>query len=272
VGVLVETNRRLRALRPDHPQSYGVRIGVPEEPGWLPLDAVDVDAWCADARVRDNPRGLASVAATAVGGALTHAVIGRVTAALLLDRRAWHVDAANLAAHPERGEAAVRSPRLLVLPDDPAAGAPDATVVADLAALLDRVAAGAVATLTPLFDAVRAATRYGLAPLWNGLADSVRSAATYVPIYAGGVPGASELADALIEALIANGAWIRARGADVPLRWREREYSIAVRAACCLYFKVADAYCMTCPFLDAGARESRFGAFIDEIELSRARR
>jgi hypothetical protein len=206
----------------------------------------------------------------AVGGALAHAVIGRVTAALLLDRRAWDVDAANLAVHPERGEAAVRSQRMLVLPDDPAVGAPDATAVPELAALLDRVAAAAVATLTPLFDAVRAATRYGLAPLWNGVCDSVRSAATYVPIYAGGLPGARDLASALVEALVANGAPIKARGVDVPVRWREREYPVAVRAACCLYYKVADAYCLTCPFLDAGSRGSRFGAFIDEIELSRA--
>ena len=40
-------------------------------------------------RERGNPRRLASVAAMAVGGALTHAVLARATAALALDMRAW---------------------------------------------------------------------------------------------------------------------------------------------------------------------------------------
>lgn len=278
MGALAETDRRLRALRPDHPPAYGMRIGVPDEPGWLRLTADAVPAWCADARQRDNPARLASVAATAVAGALTHAVVGRVTAALLLDRRAWDVDAANLAVQPVLGEAAVARPTALVLPDDPAAGTPDTAVVADLAALLDRVAAAAVATLAPLFAAVREATRYGLVPLWNGVADSVRSAATYVPVYAGAHPGEwpRDLATALVDALVAHGAKIRTRGADVPLRWREREYAVSVRAACCLYYKVAgespENYCMTCPFLDACARESRFGEFLDELEVSRGSR
>jgi hypothetical protein len=273
MSVLGGTAARLRGLRPDYPDAYGVRVGVPAEPGWWPLPDLDVAGWCTRARETDNPRRLASVAAATVGGALAHAVLGRVTAALVLERRAWDVSAERLAVHPESERVAVVDDAVLVLPDDPAAGSPDVEVVADLAALVDRVAAAAVGTLAPLFDAVRAATRYGIVPLWNGAADVVRSAATYVPLYAGtDRDAAREVGAALVDALIARGAGIRGRGGVQPVAWGGQTYAVPVRSACCLYYKTepdvqqsSDAYCMTCPFLDAPDRERRFGTFVDEL-------
>jgi hypothetical protein len=289
--VLAETAQRLRALRPDHPYAYGVRTEVPAGPGWFPLGGLTaggpIAEWCTRARHRDNPGGLASVAATAVGGALTRAVLGPVSAALLLERRAWDVRACDLAVHRtpdgDLDEIALRSPVALVLPDDPAAGEPGTTVVADAEALLDRVALSAVAALTPVFEAVRDATRYGLVPLWNGAADAVRSAAVFVPLYAGTDPcAARHLGAALVDALVAHGAGVRTRGPDRPFRHREREYTIPVRAACCLSYKTGpqagrtdDDYCTTCPFLEAGDRERRFGSFLDTLApagVSAARR
>jgi hypothetical protein len=279
--VLAGTAQRLRALRRGSPDAYGVRVQVPAGPGWFPLDGLltgdAIAEWCARARHRDNPGARASVAATAVGGALTHAVLGRVSAALLLERRAWDVGAADLAVHRtpdgDLDRVALRSPVALVLPDDPAAGEPGTTVVPDVAALLDRVATAAVATLAPVFEAVRAATRYGVVPLWNGAADTVRSAAVFVPLYAGTDPcAAGHLGAGLVDALAAHGARIRTRGADRPFRHREREYVIPVRAACCLRYRrgrqaerAGDEYCLTCPFLGADDRERRFGAFLDAL-------
>jgi hypothetical protein len=275
MSALAATVERLRGLRPDYPDAYAVRIGVPAEPGWRSLaDAVPhVAEWCAQARERDNPARLASVAATAVGGALVHGVLGRVTAALVLDRRAWDVRAGHLAVHPDTERVAVRDASLLVLPDDPAAGHPDAEVLPDLPALLDRVAAAAVATLRPLLDAVRAATRYGLVPLWNSAADAVRGAAAYAPLYAGAErEPARALGAALVDALAAHGARIRDRGGQEPVEWGDETYAVPVRAACCLYYKTepeverpSDAYCMTCPFLPSPDRRERFGAFVDGI-------
>lgn len=125
---LAGTVERLCVLRPEHPHAYVVHVGVPAEPGWSPLADIDADEtarWCVRARIRDNPAGLASVAATAVAGALTHAVLGRVTAALVLERRAWDVHATHLAVHRDADGAidrvAVRDASVLVLPDDPAA-------------------------------------------------------------------------------------------------------------------------------------------------------
>ncbi|OLT22249.1 hypothetical protein BJF78_07535 [Pseudonocardia sp. CNS-139] len=209
---LAGTVERLRALRPEYPDAYGVEVGEPAEPGWTPLAAVTpavVAEWCAQALEIENPGRLASVAASAVAGELTHVVLGRVAAAVLLERRGWDVHAANIALRrTEDGavNAAVRDGGLLVLPDDPAAGGPGVTVVPDLGALLDRVAAAAVGTLAPLFVAIRAATRYGMVPLWNGTADSVLAAAAYVPLYAGmdGAerPAARRLGHVFVDTLI----------------------------------------------------------------------
>jgi hypothetical protein len=275
MSALGATVERLRGLRPEYPDAYAPCIGVPAEPGWTLLaDAVPhVPGWCAQARERDNPARLASVAATTVGGALVHAVLGQVTAALVLDRRAWDVRAGHLAVHADTGRLAVRDATLVVLPDDPAAGHPDTEVVPDLPALLHRVAADAVATLRPLLDAVRAATRYGLVPLWNSAADAVRGAAHYAPLYAGvDRDAARAVGAALVDALAAHGARLRDRGGQERLEWGTQTYTVPVRAACCLYYKTepeverpSDAYCLTCPFLCSPDRRERFGAFVDGL-------
>jgi hypothetical protein len=279
MSALAATVETLRGLRPEYPDAYAPRIGVPAEPGWSSLaDVVPrVGAWCAQAREQDNPARLASVAATTVGGALVHAVLGRVTAALVLDRRAWDVRPGHLSLHPDTGRLAVRDASLLVLPDDPAAGHPDAEVLPDLPALLRRVAADAVATLRPLLDAVRAATRYGLVPLWNSAADAVRGAAHYAPLYAGAdrerarAVGAALVAE-LGAALAAQGARLRDRGGHEHVQWGTETYALPVRAACCLYYKTepeverpSDAYCLTCPFLCSPDRRERFGSFVDGL-------
>jgi hypothetical protein len=160
-----------------------------------------------------------------------------------------------------------------VLLGDPAAGHPDAEVLPDLPALLDRVAEAAVATLRPLLDAVRAVTRYGLVPLWNSAADAVRGAATYAPLYAGiEREPARAVGAALIDALAAHGARIRDRGGQESVVRGTETYTVPVRAACCLYYKTepeverpSDAYCMTCPFLAAPDRRDRFGTFVDGL-------
>jgi hypothetical protein len=142
-------------------------------------------------------------------------------------------------------------------------------VFSDEAALLDALAAAAVATLAPLLRDVRAATRFGLVPLWNAAGDAVRLAAEMAPRYAGRAPR-SGLASALLDALVAHGAPIRGRGADQPLPGRPER--VPVRAACCLAFRTdppvarpADALCTTCPLLAAAERARRYTAFLDTL-------
>jgi hypothetical protein len=308
---LAETAARLRALVPAFPDTYDVVLGEVSGPGWVRLDAAPVARWCAEARERGNPRRLASVAAAAVGGALAHAVLARVTAALAVDGRAWDLGPDALTVHraPEGhlDRVAVRPPAWVVAGDpaapaapqastsgppvspaapspvasspaavspaasSPAAVAPDALVrvFPDEAALLDAVAAAAVATLAPLLDEVRAATRFGLVPLWNAAGDAVRLTAAMAPRYAGRTPRPG-LATALLDALVARGAPIRGRGTDQPLPGRAER--VPVRAACCLAYRTdppvadpADALCTTCPLLDPPERARRYAAWLMRV-------
>jgi len=275
VGALDGTAARLQALVPGFPDTYAVETTVPVGPGWSALDAVPIAALCAAARERGNPHRLASVAAMSVGGAVIHAVLGRVTAAIVLERRAWDLAAAGLVVHqaPQGhiDRVALRAPVAWVLPDDPAAGSAGVRVLPDAPTLIGAVAAGAVGTLGPLLDAVRAATRFGRVPLWNAAADTVRTTATFVPLYAGHDPRPGRaLADALLDGMIAQGAPIRGRGIDEPLAGRPER--VPVRAACCLWFRTdppvprpSDAYCTTCPLLDPAERAARYRAFLATV-------
>ena len=276
---LAETAARLRALVPAFPDTYDVVLGEVSGPGWVRLDAAPVARWCAEARETGNPRRLASVAAAAVGGALAHAVLARVTAALAVNGRAWDLGADALTVHraPEGhlDRVAVRPPAWVVAGDpaapSPAAPSPAALVrvFPDEAALHDAVAAAAVATLAPLLDEVRAATRFGLVPLWNAAGDAVRLTAAMVPRYAGRTPRPG-LATALLDALVAHGAPIRGRGTDQPLPGRAER--VPVRAACCLAYRTdppvadpADALCTTCPLLDPPERARRYAAWLMRV-------
>jgi len=286
---LAETAARLRALVPAFPDTYDVVLGEVSGPGWVRLDAAPVARWCAEARETGNPRRLASVAAAAVGGALAHAVLARVTAALAVNGRAWDLGADALTVHraPEGhlDRVAVRPPAWVVAGDpaapspaapspaapSPAAPSPAALVrvFPDEAALHDAVAAAAVATLAPLLDEVRAATRFGLVPLWNAAGDAVRLTAAMAPRYAGRTPRPG-LATALLDALVAHGAPIRGRGTDQPLPGRAEQ--VPVRAACCLAYRTdppvadpADALCTTCPLLDPPERARRYAAWLMRV-------
>jgi hypothetical protein len=297
-GPLADTAARLRALVPGFPDTYDIATGGPHGRGWVRLDAVPVAGWCAEALERGNPHRLASLAAMSVGGALIHAVLARVTAALALDTRAWDVAPDALAVH--RAEAghidrvALLRPVAWVVAGDEAAPGRDGSgragpspdggsgavasraagslgagvrVFADEAALLDAVGAAAVGTLAPLLREVRAATRFGLVPLWNAAADTVRLTAEFVPRYAGRTPRPT-LAPALLDALVTHGAPIRGRGADEPLPGRPER--VPVRASCCFAFRAhppvthpSDALCTTCPLLPAPERAARYRAFLD---------
>jgi AcrR family transcriptional regulator len=281
------TAARLRTLVPGFPDTYAVETTVPDEPGWWRLDAVPIAQWCADAMVRGNPRRLSSVAAMSVGGAVTHAVLARVTAALAIDGCAWDIAADALAVHRAAAghidRVALRHPVAWVAADDGGAddgGADDGSAgdprgarrFPDEAALLDAVVAAAVATLAPLLREVRAATRFGLVPLWNAAADTVRLTTDQVSRYAGrqDTTGAAALAGALVDALIAHGAPIRSRGVEQPLPGRSDR--MPVRASCCLAFRMdlpvarrSDALCTSCPLLPAPERARRYVAFVDGI-------
>lgn len=279
-GPLASTQERLRAVRPDLPDAYAVRVGVPAGTGWLGVDALlagGVGPWWVESTRRGGSTGRASVAAVRVIGSLAHAVLGRLTAALVLDRRAHDVRADNLAVHRDADghidRVAARRPDVTVLPDDEAADAPGVVVAPDLPALLDTSARQAVGVLGPVIDELRALSRFGVVPAWNVVADSVLSTATFVPLFASADERAGRaVGEALLDALVSHGARIGTRGTCTTVR----KLSFPVRGSCCFHYRTApkveavgDEFCTTCPLLDARIRSRRFEAFLDEYVLPR---
>jgi ferric iron reductase protein FhuF len=279
-GPLEVTQRRLRRVFPGYPHLYAVEVGVPAEDGWVGLARAiaggTITTWYAAALRRHNAAGLASVAAMGVVSMLAHAVLGRLTAALVLDHRAHDVSADNLAVHLDSDgyvdQVASRSSTVRVLPDDKAAGDPQAVVRPDLTALINASAAQAVATMTPILAQVRAASRFGIVPAWNVVADSVLSTATLVPLYLGGDELAGRtIGVALLDALVAQGARIRTRGTSEAITRGADTYWLPVRGSCCFFYKTGpdvdqpgDEYCTTCPLLNETARTRRFRALLDD--------
>lgn len=282
-GILERSQQRLRSVRPDYPHVYSVTVGVPAESGWTALDTAlgdgTVAAWYEAALRRDAVGGRSTVAAVRVIGSIAHAVLGRLTAALVAGGRAHDCSAANLAVHHDEDghldRVAVRRPAVLVLADDPAAGDPDAVVHPDQASLLAAAGAGAVAVLAPVIEQVRELSRFGVVPAWNVAADSVLGMSTFVPLYLGTDERAGRrTGEALLDALVAHGARIRTRGTCEPVLRERAEYLLPVRGSCCFHYKTepeieqpGDEYCTTCPLLDAGLRHRRFGNLLDEYVL-----
>jgi ferric iron reductase protein FhuF len=279
-GPLELTQQRLRTVFPGYPHLYAVTVGVPAEAGWAGLARAiaggTITSWYAAALRRESAAGLASVAAVSVVSMLAHAVLGRLTAALVLDRRAHDVSAENLAVHLDADgyvdQVASRSPTVHVLPDDTAAGDPQALVHPDLTALLTESAAQALTTVTPIIAQVHATSRFGIVPSWNVVADSVLSTATLVPLYLGGDELAGRaIGMALLDTLVAHGAPIRTRGSSRVLTRGRDTYWLPVRGSCCFFYKTGpdvetpgDEYCTTCPLLDETARTRRFRALLEQ--------
>lgn len=284
-GPLAATQSRLRRVDPDWPDQHAVRVGVPEEPGWLGLDDVLADgtvaAWWRATLADPYAAGVASVAAVRLISVFGYAVLTPVLAGLVLDRRAYDVSAANLAVRLDEAgyhnATAVRATTVAVLPDDPAAHHPDAVVLADEAALLGWVADRAVAVLRPAVQQVRALSRFGVVPQWNVLADAVLRPALQVPLNLGGDQGAGlALGHRLLDALVDRGARVRRRGSSEELARGGRTYALPVRGSCCFYYRTGPPvtepggdYRATCPLLPPDLRTVRLATWLDTLVLHR---
>src|SRR3954471_1223135 len=122
---LHESSRRLRELYPECPRVYGVAVmGDLTRRRWWPLsDVLDTerlwDMFSAAAAETESRTAVAQqLAAT-----LSHVVIGRVIALLVLEGRAWDTGLENLWVHVDSEGAidwvGVVDPTLRVLPEDP---------------------------------------------------------------------------------------------------------------------------------------------------------
>jgi hypothetical protein len=243
-------------------------VGAPRGPGWHPLATALDPAWTA-AHVERLARGgehgprPRAVAGAYLGSGLAWVVAVPVAAALATDRRCPDVAVGNVAVSiDDEGwstRMAVLAPRFAALPGDPAAGSGDATVVGDVARLVDHAADTLVATFTPVFAAVRQASPYGLSGLWGSLADHVATM-LWALRERGAAPAelgrAWALVEQLVDALQRREPRLRARsrlfrfdsGGTAP------PVELPMRGTCCLYYQApesqvdgGDGLCTTCP-------------------------
>lgn len=222
---LHESSRRLRELYPECPRVHGVAVlGDVARRRWWPLQRALTtdrlhDMFTAAATEMDSR----PVAARQLAATLTHTVIGRVVALVVLEGRAWDTGLENLWVHVDSDGvidwAAVVDPTLRVLADDRCPTTRAVVRLPNEAALATWVAHRCHRTLGPLFDRLHLVSGGVLpvAAMWHLVGAAIVTTATQVPQLA----GASELsgmrrAQAVLDALVGFG--LPVRGPRNPMR------------------------------------------------------
>ncbi|MYV51290.1 (2Fe-2S)-binding protein, partial [Streptomyces sp. SID3212] len=169
-----------------------------------------------------------------------------VTLPWFLHRRVPRVPVADVAFQRVRGRMAVRTGSFACLPDDPAAGHPDARVVPDEEALRAEVRAAVAEHLGPVLEGFAPRMRRGRRALWGMATDEIVEGLWYVAH----LLGEEDRAMAELELLLpgTTGPYVGAAGFreltgpdGAPLATRDR-------ASCCLYYTLRpDDTCVTCP-------------------------
>ncbi|OZE74284.1 hypothetical protein CH305_21650 [Rhodococcus sp. 15-649-2-2] len=225
---LADSCETLRALNPDYPRMYAVAAMANEgKRRWWQL-AVGL----TDGRVeRMYSRSLEDLdvpeaAAVQVATALIHAVVGRVSALLVLEARAWDPGIDNMWIHMDSDGgidwAGVASPILRVLPEDPSAGEPGTVTLPCEEALLVWTAHRCTTSLGAVFRAISERAPLDVRVFWALVGDAILGASTYVPILAGAsASDGARRGQILLDAMVDAGAPVRSR-AGVPGRARLR--------------------------------------------------
>jgi hypothetical protein len=218
-----------------------MRIGWPDESGWLPAAAVpeQLDELLARACVFYATDDWA-LAGTFVLNGYARTAVGAALVSLVTERRVPDVAPENTAMRfgPDgiAREIALAAPRFAVLPGDPDAGHPNATVVADVTALRqwlrERFVDGHIA---PLIEPLRVRTRRGLHALWATASDMC---AGVLAILAESV-GSGAVMDAEARAFLATGPPL-IEAPSLTTGWH--------RLTCCLAYRLPDhGLCASCP-------------------------
>lgn len=256
-----------RAVAAGAPPCHDARGGVPA--GARPVAAAvrdhGVDA-LVDRRARAH--GLTGVAGDVAAGFVfadvAWAVAVPAITAVLLDGRAptgGHDDVLLAYGADGRPVGTWFPGPVAVLPDDPVAGADDATVVADHVGLA-RVVAGVLAdVLAPVIEVVRPHGRRSTRTLWSEAGDTVAHA-TVVAANAGAIEWATAraTADEVLGHLADHGCrapdWRRIDTRVGPRHWRRR-------TSCCLWYRAGADTCSTCPLTAEDVAIERLGAWFE---------
>ncbi len=229
------------------------RFGVPDEPGWTLAADLFAPELLDELMVRVG-RGYGTDDRPVIGTMLLRSYLWRIlaptVAAFLAERRLPDLHAGNVALrYDERGalDLAFAGSRLAALPDDPAAGHPDVVVVptedALLARMRDALAESHLSVLIPALRDLR--VRRGRRTLWLVAVDVISEAFMLV---------GRELDREIESRAFAE----RLLGGPLPLsgptnylipKPGEAPETTRTRNICCLYYKLGNGACATCPRL-----------------------
>ncbi|MFJ1597512.1 (2Fe-2S)-binding protein [Streptomyces sp. NPDC088261] len=169
-----------------------------------------------------------------------------VTLPWFLHRRVPRVPVADVAFQRVRGRMAVRTGSFACLPDDPAAGHPDARVVPDEEALRGEVRAAVAEHLGPVLEGFAPRMRRGRRALWGMATDEIVEGLWYVAH----LLGEEHRAMAELELLLpgTTGPYVGAAGFRELTGPDGAALATRDRASCCLYYTLRpDDTCVTCP-------------------------
>jgi hypothetical protein len=144
---------------------------------------------------------------------------------------------------------ALLKPNFVCLPEDPAAGTPDATVVSDEAALASILRARYIAHAMRFIRAFGPSVRFGRHTLWAAATDVLDSALWFAGRYGGdegaGVLDAELVLDERYEPLTSASTLRTVSDERGHIRWTRR------RESCCFHYlvKAGQGECETCPRL-----------------------
>lgn len=239
------------------------RSGVPDEPGWtLAADLFAAPDLLSEFMVRVG-RGYGTDDPPVVGTMLLRSYLWRIlapaVAAFLTERRLPDLHAGNVAfRYDERGvlDLAFAGSRLAALPDDLAAGHPDVVVVptedALLARMRDALAESHLSVLIPALRGLR--VRRGTRTLWLVAVDVISEAFMLVGRELDREIESRAFAERLLDGpLPLSGP----TNYFIP-KHSEASEMTRTRNVCCLYYKLGNGACATCPRVaDRRAPEDR---------------
>jgi hypothetical protein len=239
--------------------------GMPEGDEWIVLADLLIDpTWPAT-----------GVASASIVGDIGRVALGSVAAAVMTQRRAWHVAADTLAvrrkADGRYDGLAVLSPTVRVLPADVRAGDRDAVVLDDAATLHATVAGEVVELFAQVVEVMRSRGNRDAGGSWAAVADQLGSMALWRDL--GRAGEAAEITGKLRRVMASTDegidrALVRTRAAltaVTAVEWAGGLSAAAVRATCRPNgvpvatggpSALSGSYCGPCPLLDEASRRA----------------
>lgn len=265
-GPLAATLARLALAVGEGDPDLSACLGRPEGLGWTATAELSADPGLLETLMERIERGCGVKNRAYSGTSLLRSYLWRVlttaVATFLTERRLPDLRAANVALRFGDGGfaegLAFASPRFFALPDDPEAGHPHAVVLLSERDLLDHVREALAGTHMPaLISALRALRmRRGKRALWGAGTDVCAEAFMSVGQSLGREVEALDFA----EELLSGPPPLSGPTNFFVLERDDEKRTSRVRNTCCLYYKLGNGPCFTCPRLTDEERLERWVA------------